>query len=74
MSGYTNPGEVADMIAAGFDQHVAKPIADFDTFRDLLASLARPTESVAGPFAPSALVPCRTYAPNCRPPHPKPVS
>ena len=42
MSRYTSPGEVADMIAAGFDQHVAKPIADFDAFRKVLASLAAP--------------------------------
>ena len=47
MSGYTSPGEVADMIAAGFDHHVAKPIADFEAFRAVLLALVAREETDA---------------------------
>lgn len=38
MSGFTGPGEVAEMLAAGFDDHVSKPIEDFAAFEELLLS------------------------------------
>lgn len=39
MSGFTGSGEVAEMMAAGFDAHVSKPIEDFGALQDLLLSL-----------------------------------
>lgn len=41
MSGYTSTSDVADMLAAGFDRHVPKPIEDFGEFQDLLVDLVR---------------------------------
>jgi len=41
MSGYTASSDVAEMRAAGFDTHVAKPIEDFAAFQALLAQLGR---------------------------------
>ncbi len=41
MSGYTTPEHVAEMLEAGFDDHIGKPIEDFAAFRARICDLAR---------------------------------